>query len=188
MSTEAGRRWRPTLVFAIVVGIVMLSGAAVALRPKSPVKTVSAPAAPVLQPPRPSAPSSSERFPDLVRRGVQAAQDGERGAAISLLQQALELKPADAETWNTLGVLLVREGDTARGASAFSKALRFKPNYAEAHRNLAVVLDRQGRSNEAAAHYRAFLSLSPEHGRARDDVRRRLNEVSVSSSRVVDPK
>ena len=188
VSTGAGRRWRPIWVFAIVVSIVMLSGAAVALRPMSPVKTVSVPAAPVLQPPRPSTPAPSERFADLVRRGVQAAQDGDRAAAIGLLQQALELKPADAETWNTLGVLLVREGDTARGASAFGKALRFKPTYAEAHRNLAVVLDRQGRSNEAAAHYRAFLSLSPESDAAREDVRRRLTEVSVSSSRVVDPK
>lgn len=188
-SKEAGRRWRPTLVLVIVVGIVMLAGAAVALRSRSAVTTLSAPAVSVLRPPLPNVSSAApERFADLVKRGVQAAQDGDRPAAIGLLQKALDLKPADAETWNTLGVVLVREGDTVRGAGAFSRALRLKPNHAEAHRNLAVVLDRQGKSHEAAAHYRAFLSLSPEGDAARDEVRRRLTEVSVSSSQAVDSK
>jgi len=119
---------------------------------------------------------------------VQAADEGNRAAAIGLLQKAIELRPGDAGTWNTLGVVFVAEGDAARGGSAFSKALRLNPNYAEAHRNLAVVLDRQGRSHEAAAHYRAFMSLSADNDPARDDVRRRLTEVSVSSSHAVDFK
>jgi Flp pilus assembly protein TadD len=119
---------------------------------------------------------------------VQAADEGNRAAAIGLLQKALELRPGDAGTWNALGVVLVAEGDNARGGNAFSKALRLNPNYAEAHRNLAVVLDRQGRSHEAAAHYRAFMSLSADNDPARDDVRRRLTEVSVSSSHAVDSK
>jgi len=188
VSKAGGRRWRPILVLVIVIGIVMLAGAAVALRPKSPVVTQPAPAVPPPRVSQPTAPPQSEPFADLVKRGVQAAEEGDRGAAIGLLQRALELKPAHAETWNTLGLVLVREGDAVRGASAFSKALRFKPNYAEAHRNLAVVLDRQGRSNEAAAHYRAFLSLSAPDDAARDDVRRRLSEVTVSSSQAVDSK
>ena len=188
-SGEAERRWRPLLVLAIVVGIVMLSGAAVALRPRNTVMSPPAPAASGLRQPQSGPPiTTPERFEDLVRRGMQAAREGDRAAAIGFLQRALELRPADAETWNTLGVVMVREGDAVRGAGAFSKALRLRPNYAEAHRNLAVVLDRQGRTNEAAAHYRAFLSLSPENDTARDDVRRRLTEVSVSSSPVVDSK
>ena len=187
-SSEGGRRWRPVVVLVIVVGIVMLSGAAVALRAKSAVMTLPAPRVPVSRPSPATAPTTSDRYTDLVSRGVRAADEGNRAAAIGLLQKATELRPGDAGTWNTLGVVFVAEGDTARGGSAFAKALRLNPNYAEAHRNLAVVLDRQGRSHEAAAHYRAFMSLSADNDPARDDVRRRLTEVSVSSSHAVDFK
>ena len=187
-ASEEGRSWRPALVLVIVVGIVMLSGAAVALRPKSVVMTLPASSASVPRPSEATAPTANDRHRDLVRRGVQAAEEGNRAVAIGLLQQAIELRPADARTWNALGVVLVAEGDKARGGNAFSKALRLNPNYAEAHRNLAVVLDRQGRLHEAAAHYRAFMSLSAENDPARDDVRRRLTEVSVSSSHAVDSK
>jgi Flp pilus assembly protein TadD len=102
--------------------------------------------------------------------------------ATALLMKALELKPTDTDTWNTLGVLLVRQGETAQGIDAFGRALRLYPDHPEAHRNLAVALDRQGRSREAAIHYRAFLRLSAESDPARDDVRRRLIEVSVSGA------
>jgi len=74
----------------------------------------------------------------------------------------------------------VLQGDTARGADAFGQALRLDPTHPEAHRNLAVVRDRQGRSAEAVSHYRAFLRLSPQSHPTRDEVRRRLAEVSGS--------
>ena len=81
-----------------------------------------------------------------------------------------------------VGVVLVWDGETARGVDAFREALRLQPNHAEAHRNLAVALDRQGRAAEAISHYRLFLRLSSEGDRARDDVRRRLAEVSGAGS------
>ena len=77
-------------------------------------------------------------------------------------------------------MVLVRQGETAGGVQAFRQALRLDTGHPEAHRNLAVVLDRQGRSAEAVSHYRAFLRLSPESHPTRDEVRRRLAEVSGS--------
>jgi cytochrome c-type biogenesis protein CcmH/NrfG len=94
--------------------------------------------------------------------------------------KALDLRPTDGETWNSLGVVLVRQGQAARGVDAFNHALHLNPDHLEAHRNLAVTLDRQGRSGEAAAHYRAFLRLTQEDHPARDDVRRRLLDVSTA--------
>ena len=96
--------------------------------------------------------------------------------------KALDLRPTDAETWNSLGVVLVHQGHTARGVDTFSRALRLSPDHLQAHRNLAVTLDRQGRSGEVAVHYRVFLRLTRPDDPARDEVRRRLPDVSASGS------
>ncbi len=111
------------------------------------------------------------------------AQEGAALEAAGPSEAALALNRADAETWNSLGEILLLEGDTARAADAFRDALRFDPSYPTAHRNLAVVLDQEGRPGEAVAHYEAFLRFSPESDPGRDDVRRRLAELfSVSGS------
>ncbi len=116
----------------------------------------------------------------LVGQGLQAAEEGQLSEAAILLKKALELKPKEAETWNSLGVVLVRQGETAAGMDAFREALRLDPNHPEAHRNLAVALDRESRSAEAATHYQAFLRVSAENHPARDAVRRRLAAISGS--------
>lgn len=124
--------------------------------------------------------TSDVEFLALLGQGRRAAHEGALPESAELLKKAIELKPTDAEAWNSLGVVLVRQGETARGIDAFSRALRGSPDHAEAHRNLAVALDRQGRSGEAVVHYRAFLRLTPGNHPARDDVSRRLGEVSAS--------
>ena len=182
-SVGARPKWRLAAVLAIVVGIVLFAATAIFLRPRSAAVTpgrapgpVAAPVAPVIRPP-----AIDVAFDTLLQRGLQAARDGNLLEAVGKLEEALELKPADAETWNTLGVILVRRGETARGVEAFRRAVRLRPDHAEAHRNLAVALDRQGHLDEAVVHYRAFLSLSPKGHDASDEVRRRLAQVAESN-------
>ena len=185
-SVGGRSKWRRTVVLAIVVGIVIFAATATFLRPRTAAVTPSrapapvAAAAPVIRPP-----AIDVAFDTLVGRGLRAAQDGNLLEAAGLLEEALEIKPADDETWNSLGVILVRRGETARGVEAFRRALRLRPNLAEAHRNLAVALDREGRPDEAVTHYRAFLSLSAKDHAARDEVQRRLAEVSDSNPNAV---
>jgi Flp pilus assembly protein TadD len=114
----------------------------------------------------------------LVAQGLQAAEEGGLAEAARLLRKALELRPTDVDTWNSLGVVLVHQGETTGGMDAFHQALRLDPNQPEAHRNLAVTLDREGRSADAVTHYQAFLRFSPESHPARDAVRRRLAAIS----------
>ena len=163
------------LAFA-ATAVMLRPRAAAPIAPRASASTVAP--SPTVKTPYPAA--IDERFLALVRGALQAAQERALPEAAGLLEKALELKPTDAETWNSLGVVLVLQGDTARGADAFGQALRLDPTHPEAHRNLAVALDRQGRSGETVAHYRAFLRLSPESHPARDAVRRRLTEVSGS--------
>jgi Flp pilus assembly protein TadD len=129
-----------------------------------------------------SLPPTDERFRALRGEGLEKAQQGALREAAGLFMRALDLRPTDAETWNSLGVVLVRQGQAARGVDAFNHALHLNPNHLEAHRNLAVTLDRQGRSGEAAVHYRAFLRLTQEDHPARDDVRGRLLDLSAAGS------
>ena len=179
----APTRWRRSLLFVIVLGMLAVP-VAVMLRPGN----IAPPARPepvLIQASLPSlavvpAPATAERFKALQGEGLEKAQQGALPEAAGLFMKALDLRPTDAETWNSLGVVFVRQGHTARGVEAFSHALRLYPNHLEAHRNLAVTLDRQGRSGEAAVHYRAFLRLTRQDDPARDDVRRRLLDVSAS--------
>jgi tetratricopeptide (TPR) repeat protein len=189
-------RWRPGVVLVIVVvSAVMSVTTLMLLRTRSVAPDGTAALTPTaasraIQPERPSAGLSErdKRFVALSGQGFQAAQDGALGEAIGLFTRALEVKPTDADTWNTLGVVLTRRGETARGADAFGRALRVNPVHVEAHRNLAVLLDGQGRFREAAAHYRAFLTLSAENHPARDEVRRRLAEMPGLDSRASKPE
>jgi len=164
---------------------VIFAATATFLRPRTAAVTLSRAPAPVAAAPVIRPPAIDVAFDTLVGRGLRAAQDGNLLEAAGLLEEALEIKPADDETWNSLGVILVRRGETARGVEAFRRALRLRPNLAEAHRNLAVALDREGRPDEAVTHYRAFLSLSAKDHAARDEVRRRLAEVSDSNPNAV---
>jgi tetratricopeptide (TPR) repeat protein len=61
---------------------------------------------------------------------------GEAANARELFEQAVRLRPDDAEAWNNLGVcwLAARKGDDA--VAALSKALELEPNLLEAHVNL----------------------------------------------------
>ena len=177
----ASRRWRRAAVLVIVVGMLAFPAAAFMMRPRPVTLTATGASARTVAPlPTPGPAGSDERFQALVGQALQAVQTRALPEAAGLLEKALELKPTDAETWNSLGVVLVLQGDTARGADAFGQALRLDPTHPEAHRNLAVALDRQGRSGEAVPHYRAFLRLSPAPHPTRDEVRRRLAEVSGS--------
>lgn len=185
-GAEPRRQWR---IAGTLVIVVMMSALAVAvmLRPQGPARSsarsgaaapVSAPAAP-LPVPLPPAPPVSDRVAALMRAGVDAARSGKLDQAAAAFREAVEVDPADAEAWDSLGVVLVRAGDEARGVEAFRRALRAVPGHREAHRNLAVVLDRQGRSAEAARHYRAFLAKSPAGSPDHAMIVARLEEMGV---------
>ena len=183
------RSWHRGALFAMVVSMLVVSAAAAfqlvrVARPGPPVALPSPPSAAVPAPAAPLSRATDERFDTLLGRGLEKARQDALPAAAELLTEALTLRPTDAETWNSLGVVLVRQGQTARGTDAFNRALCLSPDHAEAHRNLAVALDRQGRSDSAAAHYRAFLRASREDHPSRDDVRRRLDQISSAAGQL----
>jgi chemotaxis protein methyltransferase WspC len=128
------------------------------------------------------APTSADRSRALLAQGLHAADSGALADAVALFTSALELNGADADVWNSLGVVQHRQGDTAAAVEAFHRALRVNPGHAEVHRNLGVTLDRQGRAGDAASHYRAYLRLAADADPARPAVVRRLREMTASGT------
>ena len=187
-ATPRPRPWwrRAVLLVIVVVAMVGISVTALVVRPRSVVLTPPPRPAPIVAPlATPSTPLpaiADQGFVALVSQGLTAAQGGDLEEAAGLMKKALELRPTDADSWNSLGVILVRQGDMSRGVGAFRQALSLDPNHPEAHRNLAVALDRQGRSDEAATHYRAFLRLGAEGHPGGDAVHRRLAEIAAPRS------
>jgi cytochrome c-type biogenesis protein CcmH/NrfG len=185
-GAEPQRQWRiaGSLVILVLMGAL---AAAVVFRPQGPTRSsarggapapVTAPAAAVAVA-VPPAVAVGDRMAPLMRRGFDAAQNGDLGQAAEAFRQAVEVDPTDAEAWDSLGVVLVRAGDEGRGVEAFRRALRAAPGHPDAHRNLAVVLDRQGRAAEAARHYRAFLAKSPADSPDRATILARLEEMGA---------
>lgn len=178
--------WRVGVLFVMLAGMLSVP-VTLALRHPNAARSATplrAPAAAPASMPLPAPPilSAGERFASLQSRGTKKADQGELAEAADLFRRALELKPNNPETWNSLGVVLVGQGEIARGIDAFTRALHADPDHAGAHRNLAVALDRQGRSGAAVPHYQAFLRLARADAPGRFEVERRLAEVSASKS------
>jgi tetratricopeptide (TPR) repeat protein len=179
-------RWRVGVLFVMLAGMFSVP-AALVVRHSNGARNTTVVRPPVAAPPSmplPAPPilSAGERFATLQSQGTKKADQGELAEAAGLFRRALELRPNDPETWNSLGVVLVSQGEIAHGIDAFTRALRADPDHASAHRNLAIALDRQGRSAAAVSHYQAFLRLATADTPGRPDVERRLAEVSASKS------
>ncbi len=172
-TPTAGRPVAMTAAAAIVLVAVAVGGVmlVIAKRPTAPGTLATVTAAP------PSAQTSGRpETLDAVDMRARAREATGRNAladAEGLLERATAAAPADAESWNDLGVVRVRRGHVKKGIEAFERALALQPANAGVRRNLAVALDRDGQGVAAATHYRAFLTLAPQHP-DRPAVERRL--------------
>lgn len=88
-----------------------------------------------------------------------------REAAESALH-ALSLQPADALTFDTIGVVLTRTGAQREALVPFREAVRSGPDKPSYRYNLAAALQFAGDFEGAEVEYRAALRLDPSHHRA----------------------
>ena len=98
-----------------------------------------------------------EVYRDL-RRPDEAAQ---------LMRQAIEIDPAPASYWNSLGMVLGGEGDLAGAERAFREATARDNANVEYTYNLGLAILRQQRAGEAALQFRRALEIDPTFGPAR---------------------
>lgn len=98
--------------------------------------------------------------------GVLYSQTGHPQKGLSLIEQAIALKPDYAEAHSNLGYILVTLSRYEEAALACRKAIALKPGYADAHSNLGNALNALKRHEEAIACYRSALSFKPNYAEA----------------------
>ena len=94
--------------------------------------------------------------------GTVFLREGKVSGAIAHFDQALEIKPDDAEAHTNLGIALYQTGKREEAMEHFQQALRINPNKAEAHGNLGIALAQTGKIEEAIAHYERALRIKPD--------------------------
>jgi Flp pilus assembly protein TadD len=105
-----------------------------------------------------------------VNLGSTLIHQGQTDRAIGQCQQAINLKPDDAEAHNNLGIALFTEGRTDEAISEYQESLRLKPENAEAHNNFGNALLNQGRINEAIVQYQEAIHVKPNSVEAHYDL------------------
>lgn len=100
--------------------------------------------------------------------GASFIERGEIEAAISLLEQAVEMKPDYADARYNLGVALRRAGRLDDAAEQLRHLLSIGPSYNNAHFILGDVLEKQGKVDEAIHQYRQAVQMAPADANVRN--------------------
>jgi tetratricopeptide (TPR) repeat protein len=98
--------------------------------------------------------------------GVALTRRGRLEEAIGNYNEALRIKPDEAEVHNNLGNALMARGDFEEAIDHYYEALRINPDFASAHNNLGSVLARMGKVDEAVNHYEEALRIKPDYAGA----------------------
>jgi tetratricopeptide (TPR) repeat protein len=99
-------------------------------------------------------------------KSIQLAEalmmQGKLDEAIPQYQEAVRLKPDDADLHNNLGTALGRTGQVDEAIRQYEEALRLEPDHAEAHNNLGTALGRTGQVDEAIRQLREAVRLNQQ--------------------------
>lgn len=77
------------------------------------------------------------------------------------LEKAVAANPADAEAWDSLGVVAARRDDLERARSDFERAVAIRPDYAAGYANLGVAYQRLAQPDKAEAAFARAAQLDP---------------------------
>src|SRR4030095_14387114 len=91
--------------------------------------------------------------------GTALALVPRRSEALAELNRAIELRPAFALGYNTLGMVLGRFAEPDAAREAFEKAIRLDPQLTEAHVNLSLVLAQRKEFSLASEHLARAIQL-----------------------------
>jgi cytochrome c-type biogenesis protein CcmH/NrfG len=89
-------------------------------------------------------------------------KQGKNLEAIRAYQQALQLKPEDAEIHNRLGDAYYYLGRLREAIDSYTEAARLRPDWAETFYNLAIAYSESGNPSMAASQARILQKLDPK--------------------------
>ena len=98
----------------------------------------------------------------LLARAEGALDVGNAPLAVTLLEEAVRLRPESAQLRYKLGVAWQASGEFARARSSYERALELDERHARAHNNLGCLLQAQGEPQAAIVNYRRALAAQPD--------------------------
>lgn len=104
--------------------------------------------------------------PKALLQGKRLIEEGKYTDAITRLQEATELLPQNAQTWNHLGLAYHYGGQTGKAIENYQRALQVNRNLAAARYNLGHIYFNQGHYANAAGEFTIYVSFEPKNGEA----------------------
>ena len=95
--------------------------------------------------------------------GVALRCMGRNSDALTPMQKASELSPADAEIHNNLGSILLNLNRLHEAEACYKRAIQINPNYVSTFCNLGVTQHKMGCLAEAETSYRKALRINPKY-------------------------
>jgi tetratricopeptide (TPR) repeat protein len=111
--------------------------------------------------------------------GTAYLQSNQPELAIIHFLAAARMNPADATTFNNMGMAYARMNQTASATAAFKQAIFLDPNIVQPHFQLAVLMFSHGHFGEAAKYFDEAARLAPEWTGVRE-LRDKAKELSSS--------
>ena len=98
--------------------------------------------------------------------GAALVDKGQAEEAIRQFQEAIRLRPDEANAHHNLGNALLKQGQTDAAISQFQLAARLKPESATIHYNLGIALGNQGQTDAAISQLQEAIRLKPAYPEA----------------------
>ncbi len=146
---------------------------------------LGAPAADTATPsPLPPTATATPTFADLLTQAQDAANSGDWGGAIALLNQALVMNNASAQAYFLLGNTYKSSGDFSQAISNYDQAVTVDPNFSAAYQNRGLTYQQIGNTDQALADISKAIELSPTFAlayRNRAEIQRSLGNATAAS-------
>ena len=105
-----------------------------------------------------------------INLGSALFSKGQIDEATSQFQEAVRLKPDDAQAHHNLGTALVKKGQVEEAVIQFREAIRLKPDDTDAHYNLGTTLVKKNQVEAAIRQFQEAVHLKPDYAEARYDL------------------
>jgi len=103
---------------------------------------------------------------DYAKQGDACFFENRYQDAIAAYDQALQIQPDLADTWNNRGVVLTRMQRYPEAITSYEKATTIRPNYPDAWNNRGVVLLELQKYQEAIGCYEQAIQAKPDYADA----------------------
>lgn len=104
----------------------------------------------------------AETAEDYIKKGLEAANNGNYDQAIEYLKKAVDLDPKKTEAHFNLGVVYANKKDYDNAIKEIDEAIKANSNNISAHYVMAMLQEKKKEKEKALAEWKKVLDLNPD--------------------------